>query len=818
MASRTSDYWEKRSLQLEEAQHRKAVEYYHDLEGAYNQAARDTQKDLLVLYNRLAANNNISLSEAKRILTTNELKEFRWTVDQYIKYGKENALNGAWMKELENASLKYRISRLEAMKVQMQHHAEVVMSKEVDGMTKFLSDVYTEGYYKTGHMLQTGLGVGHSFAQIDAKQVDKVLSRPWAPDGINFSERIWDNHRPQLVNDLHKGLTQMIARGQSPDKLINMISKKYGVAKSKAGTLVMTEAAYFSSKADQDSFKEMDVEEQQFCATLDSHTSDECRHMDKKVFKTADVIIGTNAPPLHCRCRSVMIPYYEGNIKGRSARNAETGKSEVIPEDLSYQEWEEKYVKGKGKDTVKPDVQPEPKTVEEKVQRIKPEFDSKRQRVKEQTAVRKDKQNQLDIVNNDIHGLENQRHDLEAERTKYNTWKNLKVDTGISGMENEVSHWQQKVDELEAKHKKYFDRPERKTPEYEAWREWKKGVDYEELFNNLVNAKQELVTSEGQLKRMLEMKSFMQGVDIDDLNKRIDKVDDAIMLKRTTAATLTDDIAKATDEITYTRTGIENDLKTAGKAVIEELDKLTLDGGDELKKLLQANADAEQAYKRAKTSAERNILHKKWVDANQKYHAFNNRMRFENADKVRGILNKFRSTGATDADDLFKTHLKSSRSKVASAVKKAYEYYPTEWVDKSAAHSSMSLKKTGRGYYSSYKLEMAISGYTDAQQFKTAIHEIGHRFEHVLDDMLSFEKHFYDRRTKGDSLQWLGRPYARDEKSRFDDFLNPYMGKDYGETAYELVSMGFELGYTDPLALLKDKDMAEFIYGILSLL
>lgn len=816
MATRTSEYWEKRSLQLEEAQHRKATEYYHDLEDAYTQAARDTQKDLLVLYNRLAANNNISLSEAKRILTTNELKEFRWTVDQYIQYGKENALSGAWMKELENASLKYRISRLEAMKVQMQHHAEVVMSKEVDGMTKFLSDVYTEGYYKTGHMLQTGLGVGHSFAQLDTKQVEKVLSRPWAPDGINFSERIWGNHRPQLVNDLHKGLTQMIARGQSPDKLIQMISDKYKVSKKKAGNLVMTEAAYFSSKADQDSFKEMEVEEQQFCATLDSHTSDECRHMDKKVFKTADVIIGTNAPPLHCRCRSVMIPYYEGNIKGRSARNEETGKSEVIPEDLSYQEWEEKYVKGK--DTVKPDVQPEPKTVEEKVQRVKPEFDKKRQHVKDQIKIKREKQTDLDVVNGEIQELENKRRDLDADRTKYNTWKNLKVDTGISGMEDEVSHWQQKVDELEAKHKRYFDRPERKTPEYEAWREWKRGVNYDELFDSLVNAKQELVTSEGQLKRMREMKSFMQGIDIDDLNKQIDKVDDAITSSRTTAATLTDDIANVTDDIARTRTGIETDLKTAGKAVIEELDNLTLDGGDELKKLLQANADAEQAYKRARTSAERNILHKKWVDANQKFHAYNNRMRFENADKVRGILNKFRSTGATDADDLFKTHLKSSRSKVASAVKKAYEYYPTEWVDKSAAHSSMSLKKTGRGYYSSYKLEMAISGYTDAQQFKTAIHEIGHRFEHVLDDVLSFEKHFYDRRTKGDSLQWLGRPYARDEKSRFDDFLNPYMGKDYGETAYEIVSMGFELGYTDPLALLKDKDMAEFIYGILSLL
>lgn len=814
---RTSEYWDKRSLQLEDALHNKAERYRFDIEEQYTQAARATQKDVLVLYNRLAANNGVSLAEAKKMLTTNELKEFRWTVDEYIKYGKENAISGEWMKELENASLRYRISRLEAMKVQMQHHAECLMANEVDGMTRMLSDMYTEGYYKTGHMVQSGLGIGHSFAEVDTNKVDKVLSRPWAPDGKNFSERIWGQHRPQLVNDLHTGLTQMIARGESPDKLIEMISAKYNVSKKKAGNLVMTEAAYFSSKADQDSFKEMEVEEQRFLATLDSHTSDICRDMDGKVFKTEDVIIGTNAPPLHCRCRSVMVPHFDDNVTERMARNEE-GKSEPIPEDIPYHEWEEKYVKGGGKNAVKPDVEPEPKTVKEKVQRVKPEFDSKRQHVKEQIKVKREKQTDLDVVKNEIQALENKRHDLEADRTKYNTWKNLKVDTGISGMEDEVAHWQQKVDDLEVKHKKYFDRPERKTPEYDAWRDWKRGVDYEELFDNLVNAKQELMTSQGQLKRMQEMKSFMQGIDIDDLNAQIAKVDDAITASRCSAATLTDDIANVTDDIARTRTGMETDLKQAGKAVIEELDKLQLDGGDELKKLLEANQDAERAYKRAKTSAERNALHKKWVEANQKYHAYNNRMRFENADKVRDILKKFRSVGATDADDLFKTHLKSSRSKVAASVKKAYEYYPTEWVDKSAAHSSMSLKKTGRGYYSSYKLEMAISGHTDAQQFKTAIHEIGHRFEHVVDDVLSIEKHFYDRRTKGESLQWLGRPYGRDEKSRFDDFINAYMGKDYGETAYELVSMGFELGYTDPLSLMKDKDMAEFIYGILSLL
>lgn len=55
----------------------------------------------------------------------------------------------------------------------------------------------------------------------------------------------------------------------------------------------MTEAAFFSSKGQQDCFKELGVEQYKFIATLDSHTSDTCRHMDCKVFKMSDFKPGT---------------------------------------------------------------------------------------------------------------------------------------------------------------------------------------------------------------------------------------------------------------------------------------------------------------------------------------------------------------------------------------------------------------------------------------------------------------------------------------------------------------------------------------------
>lgn len=344
--NRGSDYWTLRTLQLEEALNNRGVDFFHELEAAYLLAEKETRQKIAVLYGKLAANNDISMKEARKLLTASELDEFKWDVEEYIKRASKSTVDPRWVKQLENASLKYRISRLEAMRVHMQNSVELLMGNELDGISELMADIYTEGYYKTGHMIQTGLGIGHSFAEIDTRKVEKVLSKPWLPDGRNFSERIWGVHRPQLVNDLHTGLTQSIIRGESYDKLATQISKKYGVAKYRAETLVRTEGAYFTSVSQQEAYSEEGVEYQEFCATLDHRTSEICRSMDGKVFKTSEIEIGVNAPPLHCRCRSVMVPYFEGNVKERAARD-ENGKTVTIPEDLPYEEWLEKYVKNK---------------------------------------------------------------------------------------------------------------------------------------------------------------------------------------------------------------------------------------------------------------------------------------------------------------------------------------------------------------------------------------------------------------------------------------------------------------------------------------
>ena len=115
---------------LEKAQINKGQAYFADLEKQYMIASQNIEKELTNWYSRFATDNNITMIEAKRLLTTKELAEFKWNVTEYIKYGEENALNQKWMKELENASARVHVSRLESLKVQMQQQVEVLYGNQ----------------------------------------------------------------------------------------------------------------------------------------------------------------------------------------------------------------------------------------------------------------------------------------------------------------------------------------------------------------------------------------------------------------------------------------------------------------------------------------------------------------------------------------------------------------------------------------------------------------------------------------------------------------------------------------------------------------
>ncbi len=344
-------YWRERLLALEEEQYQKSEAYQKDLQEQFRRAKNEIQMDIERWYWRLAENNGISLAAAKRLLRKKELEEFQWTVEQYIKYGERNGFDPKWKKQLENASARHHISYLEALKCQMQQHVELLMTEYEGGVTDFLYKTYTENYYHSAYEIAKGTGIGSNLAQLDEKSIHTIIKKPWAQDGKNFSERIWTN-KQKLTSNLHTELSQCIIRGEEPAKAICRLAEIMDVSERQAGRLVMTEAAAISSVAKKDCFQELDVEEFQFVATLDRHTSKLCQSMDGKHFKMSDYQIGVNVPPLHCWCRSCTVPYFGDEFtegEQRAARNEE-GKTYYVSAHMAYSEWKKKFVESVIKD------------------------------------------------------------------------------------------------------------------------------------------------------------------------------------------------------------------------------------------------------------------------------------------------------------------------------------------------------------------------------------------------------------------------------------------------------------------------------------
>ncbi|MCT6924081.1 minor capsid protein [Metasolibacillus sp.] len=342
---KSREYWRKRFEVLEDAQHSRSLFYYDDLVKAYIYTMDDLEKDILKWYSRFSKNNEITLDEAKILLKSDELKEFHWTVKEYIEYGKKNAINQKWMKELENASSRVHISRLESLRIQMQQHIEKLYDGQIEGFERFIKEQYQSQYYHTAYEVQKGFNIGFTMQVLNDTLLDKVISKPWTADGMTFSRRLWRD-KNILIDTLHKELVRTLATGKHPEEIVKVLHQKLGSTNTKAQVrrLVMTESAFFSASAQKDAFKELDVERYEIIATLDSKTSDICQSMDGKVFKLADFEPGVTANPFHPHCRSTTAPWFDDDYSERIARDKD-GKMYYIPSNIKYPQWKERFVK-----------------------------------------------------------------------------------------------------------------------------------------------------------------------------------------------------------------------------------------------------------------------------------------------------------------------------------------------------------------------------------------------------------------------------------------------------------------------------------------
>ena len=351
--NKSAEYWRERYKLAEERLYNNyAYKNSEKIKKIFNSSLIKINKEIAVWLQRFADNNNITYAEATKLIGTKELEELGWNVEEYVKKGIDNSYTRLWDKELENASAKFHISRLEALKLQIADICENMFGNLDKTMMKALKSTYTEGFYGTAYEISKGFNVGINVAKINENLLNKIINKPWSDDGVEFSERIWGKYRPTLVNRLHRDLTDCVIRGINPQTLAADYAKEFKVSENAATNLLMTEYSQFASMSNTDCLNDLGVEEYEIVATLDDKTCGKCQNMDKKHFPLNKLKVEINAPPFHNRCRCTKCPYFDdeftNNIK-RAARDPETGKTIYI-DDMSYPEWKSKFVKEKGQE------------------------------------------------------------------------------------------------------------------------------------------------------------------------------------------------------------------------------------------------------------------------------------------------------------------------------------------------------------------------------------------------------------------------------------------------------------------------------------
>lgn len=367
--SDNAGYWIRRGEESVIRAEEKVDGYVDELIRSFEQARWDLQKEINAFYGRYAANNKISLEEAKKALDFSELREFRGRLKEFRRLAKESI--GTFNLQVENLSVQVRITRLQALQMECDAILQRLYQDQRQKMEQVITEVYTTSYYRRLFDIERYTGFQATFAKINDAAIRAVLAYP--VEGADLSTRLWRQDMDTGFK-IRETLNRMFTTGRPPQdfakELQNIIGKRGADGKLtgkhyEAYRLLYNEASFAVGKAHLDAYRMDGVEYYQCVETLDVKTCAHCRSLDgcifsvqkggdvpdeyrkadteyqRQAYKTHSVVVGINYPSFHIGCRGTTVPYIPGLKEDklrRAARDPVTGKT-VYTKAKTYEEW-----------------------------------------------------------------------------------------------------------------------------------------------------------------------------------------------------------------------------------------------------------------------------------------------------------------------------------------------------------------------------------------------------------------------------------------------------------------------------------------------
>ena len=338
---RDAKYWADRALNELLMGERSVLEYEDALLQAYTIALREIQKDIDAFFTRYANQHKIPYAEARKRLTSPELKQFLALVDKWLEDARSGNWSSEYIKYLEKLAGSKYVSRLEMLEADVRYQIELLEHKKHIDMSDLMSINYLAAYYERSYTIAHGAEIAVRFDAMSKAGVEKAVKTKWSQ--YSFSQAIW-NDRDKLVRTMSTIIPQSFSRGLSSKQLGDMIAKEMGASRNRGRTLARTEVNYICNQADLDAYKAAGLEQYEYLATLDNRTSEICRSLDGTLHKVSLAKVGVNYPPMHPNCRSTTVAHFDDQeVEERVARD-EDGNTIRVPRKMTQEEYINTYV------------------------------------------------------------------------------------------------------------------------------------------------------------------------------------------------------------------------------------------------------------------------------------------------------------------------------------------------------------------------------------------------------------------------------------------------------------------------------------------
>lgn len=324
-------YWEKRQQQLnsqmekDEEKLKKRLSFYLDME------YRRLEKEIAAYYSMYGEDKVIEYRNLMQNLPEEDKKKLIERMQDFAQLYPEYA------DLLPVRESIYKLNRLEGLQYTIRMQQLEIGAVEIEQITAHLSRQAMRGVNAAAETL----GFGKDFYSNSPDVTKLFVNVAWS-NGENFSERIWGN-TSKLAYYLNTDIAQGIARGDSYDRLVTRLRKRFGdVSRNDAYRLIYTEGTYVMAEATMQPFID-DFQKYRISTVGDADVCDICRGVSEEVFDIADRQPGVNFPPLHpwCRCTfTIEVDNWDAWMDNYERRHG-NGQAEKVENRLKVREKED---------------------------------------------------------------------------------------------------------------------------------------------------------------------------------------------------------------------------------------------------------------------------------------------------------------------------------------------------------------------------------------------------------------------------------------------------------------------------------------------